>query len=73
MKLKDLSSVLWTPVGCMQYTIVYNITDNIEMERLCSVEDAVKYYGDWRANRLFSYYDYEEKCDYIVIHLEKEY
>lgn len=72
MKLKDLSSILWTPVGCNQDVIIYNITDDIEMERSCSVEYAIKYYGDWRVNRLFSYYDHEKKRDYMVIRVERE-
>lgn len=72
MKLKDLSSILWTPVGCRQDVIIYNITDDIEMERSCSVEYAIKYYGDWRVNRVFSYYDHEKKRDYMVIRVERE-
>ena len=72
MKLKDLSSILWSPVGCFQDVIIYNITDDIEMEPSCSVEYAVKYYGDWRVNRLSSYYDHEKKRDYIVIRVERE-
>lgn len=72
MKLKDLSSILWSPVGGFQDVIIYNITDDIEMEPSCSVEYAVKYYGDWRVNRLSSYYDYGKKRDYIVIDVERE-
>ena len=72
MKLKDLSSILWSPVGGFQDVIIYNITDDMEMERSCSVEYAVKYYGDWRVNRFSSYYDYEKKRDYIVIRVERE-
>lgn len=72
MKLQDLSSILWSPVGCFQDVIIYNITDDIEMEPSCSVEYAVKYYGDWRVNRLSSYCDYGKKKDYIVIDVERE-
>lgn len=72
MKLKDLSSILWSPVGGFQDVIIYNITDDMEMERSCSVEYAVKYYGDWRVNRLSSCYDHEKKRDYIVIRVERE-
>ena len=43
MKLKDLSSILWSPVGCFQDVIIYNITDDIEMEPSCRVEYTVKY------------------------------
>ena len=72
MRLKDLSRILWSPVGSFQGAIVYNIMDHMVMESSCSIEYAVKYYGDWRVNRLSSYYDYEKKRDYIVIDVERE-
>lgn len=72
MKLEELSDILQTPVGCWQDVIVYNITDHMEMEPSCSIEYAIKYYGDWKVNRLSSYCDYEKRQDYMVIRLERE-
>lgn len=66
MRLKDMSSVLWSPVGCVQNTIIYDITNNVEMEHSCSLKYAVKYYGDWRVNRISAYEDY------LVIRVEQE-
>lgn len=65
MRLKDLSNVLWSQVGCIQSVIIYNVTDRIEMERSCSIEYAVKYYGDWRVNNISAY------DNYLVLHVER--
>lgn len=46
MKLKDLKSVLYSTRGYIQFAIVYDRVNNTDLENGCSIEYAVKKYGD---------------------------
>ena len=46
MKLKDLQPVLYSRRGGIQSTIVYDAEKNLDVENGCSVEYAVREYGE---------------------------
>lgn len=46
MKLKSLSTVLYSSRGSIQSAIVYDLSANKDLEHGCSVDYAVKHYGD---------------------------
>lgn len=46
MKLKDLKSVLYSSIGSVQFTIVYDSKTNTVIENGCSIDFAVEKHGD---------------------------
>lgn len=46
MKLRDLKSVLYSDRGCIQFAIVYDHERHADIAAGCSVEYAVKEFGD---------------------------
>ena len=46
MKLKDLSSVLYSTRGSIQHAIVYDQEKNADIESGCSIDHAVEKYGE---------------------------
>ena len=52
MKLKDLKSVLRSPVGDIQFSVVYDSKTNTDIESGCSIEFVVEKYGDREVTRI---------------------
>ena len=46
MRLKELKEVLYSLTGSIQFAIVYDIEQNKDLESDCSIEYAIKNYGD---------------------------
>lgn len=46
MKLKELSPVLYSTIGNIQFAIVYDKSENKDIESGCSVDYAVKHYAE---------------------------
>ena len=69
MKLKDLSSILYSKTGNIQFAIVYDYENHIDLEHGCSVEYAITHYGDYKVRRITSCFDFSEQMDYLVIHV----
>lgn len=69
MKLKDLSSILYSKTGNIQFAIVYDYENNRELEHGCSIDYAVANYGDYKVKRITSCFDFSEQMDYLVIHV----
>ena len=46
MKLKELKPVVFSMTGHLQLCIVYDRTNNVDLENGCSVEYAYKHYGE---------------------------
>lgn len=66
MQLKDLAPVLRSPRGRIQFAIVYDLGIHNDIEGGCSVEYAVKHYGEWRVDRITA------EDDYLVLHVREE-
>ena len=64
MKLKDLSSILYSTRQKIQLVIIYDFEKNIDLER-CSIEFAIKYYGDSEIKRITSCF--ENSVSYLII------
>ena len=67
MKLKDLAGVAYSKNGWIQFCIVYDYTKNIDLETGCSIEYAIKHYGDRDLHRISSLY--EDGCSYLLLSL----
>ncbi len=52
MKLKDLSTVLRSNRGSVQFAIVYDSKTNTDIEQGCSIEYAVAHHGDKEVRRI---------------------
>lgn len=66
MKLKDLSPVLHSSRGGIVHAIVYDIDEHFDIEDNCSVDYAVKHYGDWHLERISA------DGDCVVLHVRRE-
>jgi hypothetical protein len=55
MKLKDLAPVLRSSTGAMQEAVVYDLDSNQDLASGCSVDYAVKHYGDMELDRITAY------------------
>lgn len=67
MKLKDLAPVAYSLTGGIQSCIVYDFSENIDLETGCSIEYAIKHYGDRGLHRISSLY--EDGCSYLLLSL----
>lgn len=70
MKLKELKPILQSHTGYIQWAIVYDCKTNKDIEYGCSIDYAIKNYGELKVERIQSYM--ENNQDYIVISVEKE-
>ena len=70
MKLKDLKPILKSSIGRIQWTIVYDYTIHRDIEYGCSVEYAIKNYGDFGVEKIESCI--ENNQDYLLISVAKE-
>lgn len=52
MKLKELSSILYSSRDNIQYCIVYDVKTNTDLENGCSVEYAIENYGEKEVKHL---------------------
>lgn len=52
MKLKELSSILYSNRGCIQFAIVYDSKTNTDIENGCSIDYAVQTHGDKEVKRI---------------------
>lgn len=52
MQVKELKSVLYSLRGCVQFAIVYDYTQNADLVSGCSVEYAIKEYGERELHRI---------------------
>ena len=46
MKLKEMKSVLFSRRGSVQFAIIYDLEKNEDIENGCSIEYAIKHYGE---------------------------
>lgn len=46
MKIKDLKDILYSNRGNIQFAIVWDIYNNVDIENGCSIEYAVETYGE---------------------------
>ena len=67
MKLKDLKSIIFSKTGDIQWCIVYDICNNVDLEYGCSVEYAYEHYGDREVKRISA--DFDQGHRYIVFHI----
>ena len=67
MKLKDLAPVAYSLTGDIQSCVVYDFNENIVLETGCSIEYAIKHYGDRDLHRISSLY--EDGCSYLLLSL----
>ena len=67
MKLKDLAPVAYSLTGDIQSCIVYDCHENIDLESGCSIEYAIKHYGDRDLHRISSLY--EDGGSYLLLSL----
>ena len=67
MKLKDLAPVAYSLTGDIQSCVVYDFNENIDLETDCSIEYAIKHYGDRDLHRISSLY--EDGCSYLLLSL----
>ena len=65
MKLKDLAPVAYSLTGDIQSCIVYDCRENIDLEAGCSIECAIKHYGDRDLHRISSL----DGCSYLLLSL----
>ena len=59
MKLRDLTDILQSPRGHIQWCIVYDWGNNKDIDNNCSIEYAVKNYGDRDVRRIYSCFENE--------------
>lgn len=52
MKIKELSSVLYSTRGNVQFAIVYDQEQNLDLVSGCSVDHAVQEYGERDLKRI---------------------
>ena len=52
MKLKDFRGVLYSCRGGIQPVVVYDQGNNLDLDNGCSVEYAIKTYGDREVKRI---------------------
>lgn len=64
MKLKELSSVLYSTHGNIQFAIVYDITNHVEIMKGCSIDYAVKNFEDKKVRHITA------DGNYLVITIE---
>lgn len=55
MKLTDLEAILRSERGNIQFAIVYDSSKDEDLETGCSLEYAVKNYGDKEVKRISAY------------------
>lgn len=46
MKLKELRPVIFSSTGRIQFCIIYDRSNNVDLENGCSIEYAYKNYGE---------------------------
>ena len=67
MKLKELKSILYGPHTHLQLAIIYDSNSGKNLRYGCSIEYAIKDYGDCVVKRISSWFAEEEHRDYLVI------
>ena len=55
MKLRDLKNILYSTTGNVQFAIVYDPDTHTDLENGCSIDYAVKTYGDKEIERIEAY------------------
>jgi len=72
MKLKDLKPILRSVTGNLQWAIVWGQTSQKALEEGCSIDYAVKEYGEYKVDRITSTYDQKSGLDSLVLHIITE-
>jgi hypothetical protein len=67
MKLKELQSILCSKRGDLQLAIIYDVATGQDLRYGCSIEYAIKDYGEHEVQRISSWYAKDERRDYLVI------
>ena len=57
MKLHELSSIIYSKTGDIQFVIIYDYETNTDLETNCSFEYAREHYGDREVKRISAYKD----------------
>ena len=52
MKVKDLGAIRWSVTGDIQHAILYDTHANADIGAGCSMEYAIKHYGEWSIDRI---------------------
>lgn len=68
MKLKDLSPVLRSTTGAMQEAVVHDLDSAQDLAAGCSVDYAVKHYGEMELDRITAY----GHCLVLSVHTKGE-
>lgn len=55
MKVGDLKGIAYSSTGNIQFATVYDIDSDADLESGCSVEYAIKHYGDMEVKRIQAY------------------
>lgn len=55
MKLKKLKSILFSTTGDIQFAVVYDYEEQIDLENGCSIEYAIANYGEQTVRRIQAY------------------
>jgi hypothetical protein len=67
MKLKELESILCDPHRHLQLVVIYDSSSGKDLRYGCSIEYAIKDYGEHIVKRISSWFAEEEHRDYLVI------
>ena len=57
MKLKELKPVIFSATGNIQFCIIYDRGNNVDLENGCSVEYAYNHYGEREVLRVSATYE----------------
>lgn len=55
MKLKNMKNILRSTTGDIQMCVVWNSEKCVVLENACSVEYAIKHYGEYILDRIYTY------------------
>lgn len=55
MKLKELKGILSSTIGNIQMCVVWDSVKCEDVENKCSVEYAIKHYGEYNLERIYTY------------------
>lgn len=69
MKLKSLKSILGSTRSHLQLAIVYDTKTGQDLRYGCSIEYAIKDYGEYEVEKISSWFAEDERRDYLVIEI----
>ena len=70
MQLKELQPILRSGIGKIQSAIVYDATENKDLDYGCSVDYAIAHHGEREVSRIYPFYDTTVSENYLVIEVK---